>query len=94
MRLIVEYPITDHCTYSFTASVPAEYESAEAFLVDFERMCRDAKKVWEDNWPTKQSPSEIEIGNQTFDFADFFERDRYFGPDVFTVDEWFAEVEK
>jgi hypothetical protein len=93
MRLIVEYPITDHCTYSFTTTVPVEYESAEAFIVELERLCIEAKKVWDDAWPTSRSPTEIQIGGQTFDFDDFFESGHYYSPDVYTIDEWFAEVE-
>jgi hypothetical protein len=36
MRLIIEYDVTDGCTFSCTNTFPLEYESAEQLLVDIE----------------------------------------------------------
>jgi hypothetical protein len=34
MRLVLEYTVTDDCTYSFTETVPVEYASPEDLIVD------------------------------------------------------------
>ena len=87
MKLILEYDIGDGCTYGCTETVPINYESAEALIVDFEEKCKAAKKEWE--FPTGTYRYVFEIGGQTFDFTNFFVKEEYFSPRIFTVDEWF-----
>ena len=85
MRLIIEYQVGDGCTFSGTDTVPVEYESAEAFAVDFEKAVRDsrgsnnrgdfifANREWNDDHHGYQ-----DSGKWT-----------YWGPTILTVDEWF-----
>ena len=84
MRLIVEYCITDGCTYSFYQIVPVVYDSTEAFLVDFEEQCLEKRLTYID----------VELGGQTFDANHFFENDIFIEPNIYTVDEWFKDLEK
>lgn len=83
MRLVVEYVIDDGCIIA----VPVEYESAEAFIVDLEKNCREmrARAGWD--------RVAIELGGQKFHadsfFPDVFQKDKFYPPYVFTVDEWF-----
>lgn len=87
MRLVVEYSIGDGCTYHCITTVPVEYESAEAFIVDLEQNCREMRS--RSGW----NRVAIELGGQKFDADDFFpdisQDDKFYPPDIFTVDEWF-----
>lgn len=87
MRLIVEYEVTDGFTYHCTNTVPVVYESAEAFLVDFELSLKGLKG-------NHEITGYITLGNQEFDSGDFVEDGMYYPPNVYTLDEWFATIEK
>ena len=90
MRLIVSYQVTDGCTYSADIVVPVVYESAEAFLVDFENAVKSAKEKY----------ASFSLGGQEFDSYRFVEisfdrgskKEEIYLPDVYTVDEWFATI--
>lgn len=99
MRLVVEYTVGDMCTYHCTDSVPVEYESAEAFLVDFERAVLDRKDfAWDQDLV-------FTLGGQEFNAGDFYAVDsnhhriinsrtgnpNLWLPEVYTVDEWFEQ---
>lgn len=90
MRLVMIFEESDGCTYSCTTTLPIEYESAEAAILDFENLC---KKQFElQDWR-----------NDTFEFAGrkfwaslFYEREvgtsrrhSYNSPKFMTIDEWF-----
>ena len=77
-RLVVEFNVTDGFTYHCRATRPVLYASAEAFAVEFEEACR------------KSDGADIEFAGQRFPTSAFFEDGTYYGPDVWTVDEWFA----
>jgi len=40
MRLVVQYSVGDGCSWYAEITVPVVYESAEAFLVDFEEIVK------------------------------------------------------
>lgn len=84
MRLVIEYGSGDGCTFHCTNTIPVEYESAEAFAVDFEAFCRE--KFLTASWPN----GDFMFANQMWDVLDFFEEEQYCSPEIFTVDEWFA----
>lgn len=87
MKLVVEYQVSDGCTYSFTETVPVEYESAESFIVEFEQLCKVEKEG--------RLQSGFLFAGKWFDATNFFEynwttKERvFYPPKVFTVDEWF-----
>lgn len=81
MRLVIEYVVSDGCTYGFDQVVPVEYESAEAFAVEFEEACK-AAKAHKYEW-------QFEFAGRQWNYDNFFEKDVYYAPEVMTVDEWF-----
>ena len=89
MRLIIEYQVSDGCTYSCTVTQPVVYESAEHFAVDFEQFCRNTLADCLACFPTLPKFAGIE-----WDPTDFITDDGYFGPQIMTVDEYFEQVEK
>jgi len=87
MRLIIEFVVSDGCSYSFTETVPVAYESAEAFAVDFEIVCYANKQNWQG----------FMFANHSWNSSDFFggynmetKSQHYYQPSIFTVDEWFS----
>lgn len=42
-RLVITYTVSDGCTYDYQVVVPVVYESPEAFIVGFEKACKDAR---------------------------------------------------
>lgn len=90
MRLIVEYNVGDGHTWYATETVPVIYESAEAFIVDFEEFVKD--KV-----AKKDVFNLCKFAGREWDITDFykgdFTGDSFYWPRVYTVDEFFAGVE-
>lgn len=93
MRLIIEYSVGDGCTYGCTETVPVEYESPEAFLVDFENACKE----------NKNNPRDFVFAGKQWSADSFWNLnyttkpilvDEFFPPDIFTVDEWFERHEQ
>lgn len=89
MRLVVEFQVTNDYTYWCDCTVPVDYESAEAFAVDFEKVAMDTYNTG--------------ANYGTFMFADhewFCQNHAYYdngkivynAPTILTVDEWFAGV--
>jgi hypothetical protein len=81
IRLVIKYSDSDGCTYDCTVVEPVLYASAEAFAVDFEEYCLK-----------NRHEAEGEFAGIEFCPWKFFEDDKYYGPDVLTVDEWFADA--
>lgn len=77
-RLVVEFNVTDGFTFHCRATRPVLYASAEAFAVEFEEACRTHRSAM------------LVFAGQRFPVDAFFEDETYYGPDVWTVDEWFA----
>ena len=77
MIIVILYTNTDGYTYSFTGTVPIEYESLEAAIVDFEL----AYKSHKDGRFTFAN-----VGFDSYDFED--DRGKYLEPEFKTVDEW------
>ena len=87
MKLVMCYSIGDGCTFSCDVTLPIEYESAEAAIVEFERLCLEARAL---KWPDSQ---EFWFAGHEFEPSPFFWRntpDRFDSPDFLTIDEWFA----
>jgi len=78
MRLIFEYGIGDGYTYGCTVTVPIEYSSAEAAIVDFEELCKGKSK-------------EFPFAGHPFDPHDFHYDGVYYGPSILTLDEWYSQ---
>lgn len=79
VRLVMCYGIGDGCTYSCDETIPFEYESAEAAIVDFEDLIKQ-----------NQHASEVQFAGHTFYPYHFFENGTFYGPSIYTVDEWFV----
>jgi hypothetical protein len=86
MRLVIRYSIGDECSWNATETVPVEYESAEAFAVEFAAFCRA-------NHKRGYSHHMAEFAGQQWCPDNFFlgRANDYYPPEILTVDEWFAE---
>ncbi len=87
MKLVLEYGQGDGCTYWAERTIPVEYESAEALIVDLENAAKSA--YCSDEW-------RFVFAGHTFYASDFFDKnsfdnknDDYICPEIMTVDEWF-----
>jgi hypothetical protein len=85
MRLVIKYSVGDGYTWWAVEVVPVVYESAEAFLVDFEAIVMDLNAKNSNSWPL----ADFELGGQKFDYTDFFQEGVYCAPEIMTIDEWF-----
>jgi hypothetical protein len=91
IRLIVEFTTGDGCTFSCENTRPVVYESAEGFSVAFEEWCKANRNTYSGLYG-------LEFAGHSWDPTDFFYQDSagndvYSGPEIYTVDEYFAEVE-
>jgi hypothetical protein len=77
MRLILEYVVSDGCSYSFDVTLPVEYESAEALLIDFETAL---------NKSLKDKKYSFDFIGKSFDVNNF---NHAILPNISTLDEWF-----
>ncbi len=87
MRLVIEFHIGDGCTFSCTETFPVEYESAEAFAVDFEKATLDSYNSGAPNGAFWFAGHEWVTENHGYQDNGKFVYD---APDILTVDEWFA----
>ncbi len=85
MRLVIRYTTGDGYTWHAENTAPIVYESAEAFLVDFEEIvtARMANYDWRSDNHT------FELGGQKFECTNFFFEGQYYAPEIMTIDEWF-----
>lgn len=81
MRLVIRYHVGDGCTWGATEIVPVEYESAEAFVVEFEEFCRANQREF----------GLMAFAGKQWDPDNFFYKNQYVAPEILTVDEWFSE---
>lgn len=88
MRLVIEYTVSDGCTYSATNTLPIEYESAEAALIDFESMATELMAKSRETGDF----SNLHFGGQEFVVYDFYEDGKFYAPTILTVDEWFNRI--
>ena len=86
MRLIVRVNYSDDCTYSYYETIPVVYESAEAFIVDFEDAARKALSI------KRPAFRVFDLGGQNWDASYFFKGDEFQAPDVLTLDEWYGNL--
>lgn len=92
MRLIVSWNDTDDYTYNCLKIVPAVYDSAKAFICDLEKICSEMiSKCEEAPWPDIED--HFILAGQDFYARDFWYGDEFLAPIIYTVDEWFSEVE-
>jgi len=85
MRLIIQYTISDGCTYWSSVTECCVYSSVEECIVDFKKFCESYVNTIIDNIPL--------FGGQQFNPCDFYEEGKYYPPMVMTVDEWYSQVE-
>jgi hypothetical protein len=78
MRLVIEHTVGDGCSWHAINTIPVEYESAEAFAVEFEEACEQAR-----------ARLEFTFAGKVWGADNFFEDGVYYPPEVLTVDEWF-----
>lgn len=86
MQLVIKYTVGDGCTYWCDVTTPVNYESGEAFLVDFEKFCKENLDYNIMNPPV--------FAQLKWEPDRFFENGKYYAPDVLTVDEWFENYSK
>lgn len=82
MKLIVTYSTSDGCTYHADHVVPVEYDSEEAFLVDFEK------------WAEEHRDGNFLYANEGFLnhglFPSVYFGDEFSSPcEVYTLEKWF-----
>jgi hypothetical protein len=88
MNVVMCYTEGDGCTYSCDHDLPFEYESAEAALVEFERLFNEARDAG-------NPKGNLSMGRFVFIGTEFYcctfvhERKVYL-PEFYTLDEWFA----
>jgi hypothetical protein len=85
-RLVVEYNVSDGCTYGYAITLPILYESPEAFLVDFDTELTKA-------YARYAGERTFNLGGQNFNADDFRGDNASEIPEVMTLSEWFASVQ-
>ena len=89
MRLIANINYTDDCTYNYTETLPIVYESAEAFIVEFERLV--LKTVKEVKFPNS---THFKLGGQEWEAMYFYQgKDKVEFPEIYTLEEWYKRIE-
>lgn len=81
MQIVMTYCVSDGCTFSYTETVPIEYESLEAAIVDFEAKASVIKNI--------DCETDFMFAGQQFNYWNHFDGDDFRSPDFMTVDEWF-----
>ena len=86
VKLVMSYTVGDGYTWSAKENLPFEYESAEAAIVEFERLAIEA--FGDGTYKTRRS---FMFAGREFEPSDFrsFELDRWYFPEFYTLDEWF-----
>lgn len=79
MRLVIETTVGDGYTWHAIVTVPVEYESPEAFSVDFEEACLQ----------NKNNHMPFHFAGKDWNAQNFIFEGEYYAPEIFTVDEWF-----
>lgn len=90
MKLVMEYEVSDDFTYHFTATVPFEYVSIDAFLYDLMTATLEAfnSKKYNFNFIGR------EFNYSTFSYFENPEKERgleFSPPRVYTLEDWFQE---
>lgn len=82
MRLILQYSVSDGCTYSFTVTEPVVYESKEVLVTHLTELCK--AKI-------KSPMTELHFinGQVSIDISDLIVNGKYYLPDILTIDEYF-----
>lgn len=93
MKLIMTFEIGDGYTFNADVTIPIEYKSAEAAIVDFETI---AKKTYAESrgaWP--RPSEEFVFAGHKFHVDNHFGRPgEFISPRFPTVDEWFEEFRR
>lgn len=92
MKLVIVAHYGDGCTWSCTETLPVEYESEEAFAVDFEEAMKKARanKVSYSMW-------DLEFAGQRWDVSQFFytpyksKEEVYNPPEIYTLEDWWEK---
>ena len=88
MKIVMTYSEGDGCTYSCDHTYPFEFESAEAAIVEFERLFNEA------NVPDPKRG--YIVGQFTFcgfelNVCTFKDGNQVYLPEFYTLDEWFEK---
>jgi hypothetical protein len=94
-RLVVTFWTGDGCTYSFENTVPLEYESPAAFLVNFADWAAECINLAKANKTYIQG--EFTVGSHQFDVMDHIYKTEAGNwaidlPEVYTLEEWFEKT--
>lgn len=103
MKLVIEYQIGDDYTWGATLTLPVEYESAEAFLVDFEELVMKTRAdfIRDDTLNDRSKPgdgwlsleTEFTLAGHRFSWDRFWSNEdkTIYPPRIMTIDEWFKQ---
>lgn len=92
MRIVMRYIVSDGYTFSCTETIPIEYESVEAAIVEFETRLKQARVDYTDKIIRYD---EFTFAGKTFHSHDFyFNETKYELPQFLTLDEWFSGSHK
>jgi hypothetical protein len=85
MRLVLFFTDGDGCSWSADTTLPFEWESAEAAIVEFERACKTAFAERQQTFMFAGH----ELSPDAFYPRDSYLQPKYQAPSIMTVDEWF-----
>jgi len=89
MKIVMHYVEGDGCTYSCDQDLPFEYESAEAALVEFERLFNEARG--NGNPKGNLAMGQFTFAGMEFYCCTFVDGGQVFFPEFYTLDEWFEQ---
>lgn len=85
MKLVLKYNISDDYTYSCDVTIPLEYESAEAALVDLDNLVCMQSNVY-----TEFGFAGYTLNSRPFGHIGEDGKMTFFGAHIMTIDEWFT----
>lgn len=88
MRLVLQYTVSDDCTYWATVTLPVDHDSPEDFLSSLELLARNASLA--PNLPGRIPGSFRMRGvGQPLYYEDFIQKGVFVAPTIMTLEEWF-----
>lgn len=82
MRLIIQYIVSDGCSYSYMVTEPVVYESKEALARHLTELCEYKLK-------NRDKPVHFKNGDVIIHITDLMLNGKYFLPAIYTIDEFF-----
>ena len=95
MKLVMEYEMTDGCTYSCKNAVPIEYESEEALIEYIDDLCKKFVSFTdfkERNIAFKDVPKNLHPYNfqDNNDLSSSSAVISFIVPEIYTLEDWWA----